>query len=189
MTDLIFDIDGQETGDVFFYHAITEAVVSTIPVTVRQHFQKQENRKELFDEIGEKAFLMPKELKFPVINPFTKEFDCRLIYAAIIRAKQHKYPEVEVKAKKLYEEHKCKDELKITLKENSGETEFTCDELFEIFSFDFSSIFENKDAYQDLFNKTLKDRFKAKSIVDLSKSDKKKFFNILEKAWTKEAKK
>jgi hypothetical protein len=132
---------------------------------------------------------MPKELKFPVINPFTKEFDCRLIYAAIIRSKQHKYSEVEKEAKKLYEEHKCKEELKIILRENSEETEFTCEELFDVVDFDCTSIFENKDVYQELFNKTLKDRFKAESIIELSKEDKKKFFNILEKAWTKEEKK
>jgi len=189
MQDLIFDTEGQELGDVFFYNTLSEVVTTIIPVTIRQHFQKKENRQKLFDELGEKAFLMPKELKFPVVNPFTKEFDCRLIYGSYIRSKQHKYPEVEHEAKELYKEHKCGEELKIVLKEQTEEgIEFTCDELFETFEFDCVSILENQDVYQKLFDKTLK-RFKAKSIVELSKDDKKKFFNILEKNWTHEIKK
>jgi len=188
MQDLIFDTEGQELGDIFFYNTLAEVVVTTIPITVRQYFQKKENRQKLFEEIGEKAFLMPKELKFPVVNPFTKDFDCRLIQAAIIRSKQHKYPEVEHEAKELYEKHGCKEELKIILKEGQEDgVEFTYDELFEIFDFDSVSIFESQDEYQKLFDDTLK-RFKVESIIELSKDDKKKFFNILEKNWTKEEK-
>lgn len=188
MQNLIFETDNQELGDIFFYNTLSEVVTTIIPLTVKQYFQKKENRKILFDEIGEKAFLMPKELKFPVINPFTKEFDCRLIYAAIMRSKQHKYQEVEHEAKELYKKHKCGEELKIVLKEGNQETEFTCDEIFEVFDFDNRRILESPDEYQKLFDKTL-ERFKAKSITELSKDDKKKFFNILEKNWTQEVKK
>ena len=188
MDQLIFDIEDQQIGDIFFYHTLTESIINSIPSTIRKHFQSKENRKQLLDEIGKSAFLLPDELKFPVINPFTKEFDCRLIYAGIIRAKQHKYPEVEKEAKELYKKHSCKDELKIILKEDSDETEFTCQELFEFFNFDCTTIFENQEEYQKLFDKTLK-RFKVSSIIELDKSEKKKFFNILEKNWTKEVKK
>ena len=50
-------------------------------------------------------FLLPKERKFPVKNPLTGKYDCRLIRAAITRSAQHKYKNVEKKARKLYEKH------------------------------------------------------------------------------------
>ncbi len=136
MKDLVINIEEVNLDSTFFQNTITEAVINSIPESIRKHFQKQDNRKKLLEEFGEAAFLLPKELKFPVINPFTKELDCRLIYAAYIRAKQHKYPDVEKQAIELYDKQQCKEKIKITLKENLNETEFECSELFEIFHFD-----------------------------------------------------
>ena len=187
MTDLLVNINECELGSVFFYNTITEAVVNSIPDSIRKHFEKKENRQKLLDEFGEKAFLLPKELKFPVVNPFTKEFDCRLIYAARIRAKQHKYPEVDKKATALYKEHNCENQINITLNDVELNTEFSCEELFEIFDFDHSIILENQEAYKKVYNDTLKD-FNVKSFTELSDEQKKTFFNSLEKRWTKEPK-
>ena len=96
---------------------ILEEIENSLPDTLQKYLSKKSNRVKMLDELGEKAFLNPKDLKFPVINPFTKKYDCRLIYAAKIRAKQHKYKDIEEKAVKLYNQQNCTHEIKIDLHE------------------------------------------------------------------------
>jgi hypothetical protein len=188
MNELIININEVELGSIFFYNTITEAVIKSIPDSIQKHFQKKSNREKMLEEFGKEAFLLPDELKFPVINPFTKELDCRLIYAAYIRAKQHKYSNVEKQALNLYNKQDCQNKINITLKDNLNETMFECSELFEIFDFDNSLILEDKDEeYKKLYKEKLKE-FNVDSIEDLNDEEKKKFFNSLEVNWTKEPK-
>jgi hypothetical protein len=145
MKNLIINISEIELDSDFFYNTITESVINSIPDSIRKHLQKNDNRKKMLEEFGKEAFLLPDELKFPVINPFTKELDCRLIYAAYIRAKQHKYSEVEKQALNLYNTQKCENKINITLKDSLNETIFECSELFTIFDFDNSSLLQEKE--------------------------------------------
>lgn len=59
-------------------------------------------------EVPEKYFLMPSERKFPYRNK-DGSLNCRLVRAAIVRAAQHGYPEVEKKARKIYEKFCSKE--------------------------------------------------------------------------------
>jgi len=115
-----------------FDNFITEAVKHSLPDTLKDHISKKSNREKMLEKFGEKAFLIPKELKFPVINPFTEDYDCRLIYAAYVRAKQHDYSDVAKKAKSLYDSHNCQSEIDIEIEEGNV---VKCHDLFEFFEF------------------------------------------------------
>jgi len=97
---------------------ILETVKRSLPDTLQKHLSKTSNRKEMLEKFGEKAFLNSKELKYPVINPFTENYDCRLIYAAYVRSSQYDHKDIEKKAKELYESQNCESEIDIELSEN-----------------------------------------------------------------------
>lgn len=59
-------------------------------------------------EVPARYFLLPEERKFPYRNK-DGSLNCNLLRAAIVRAAQHGYKQVEEKARKLYERH-CKKE-------------------------------------------------------------------------------
>jgi len=75
-----------------------------IPKSIKEKIQSKSER----EKMPAHYFLMPKERKFPVKDPTTGKYHCGLIRAAITRAAQHKYENVERKARKLYEKH-CKN--------------------------------------------------------------------------------
>jgi hypothetical protein len=75
-----------------------------IPKTIKEKIRSRSER----ESMPSHYFLMPKERKFPVKDPSTGKYHCGLLRAAITRAAQHKYKNVENKARKLYEKH-CKD--------------------------------------------------------------------------------
>jgi hypothetical protein len=75
-----------------------------IPKSIKEKIQSKSER----EKMPAHYFLMPKERKFPVKDPTTGKYHCGLIRAAITRAAQHKYEQVERKARKLYEKH-CKN--------------------------------------------------------------------------------
>lgn len=108
------DIKDKDSTNKF----ILETLKNSLPDTLQKYLSKKSNREEMLEKIGEKAFLNSKELKYPVINPFTKNYDCRLIYAAYVRSKQHKHIEINKKAKELYDSQKCESEIEIELSEN-----------------------------------------------------------------------
>ncbi len=65
-------------------------------------------RKKMIEICGEKSFLLPDQLKFPIIIPGDKKckIDKRLLQAAYMRARQYQtkkpgYREIALKAKSL----------------------------------------------------------------------------------------
>jgi len=93
-------------------------------------------RKKMLERCGKKAFLVPEELKFPIVSPLSKdcEPDCRLLFAAYLRANEWKkkkpeYAKVAEKAKELYMKHKCANKIKIHI----GENALTAEEFMELF--------------------------------------------------------
>lgn len=115
-----------------------------IPEDIQAQLQKQTVRREMLDKYGEKAFLIPEELKFPVVNPSTGEFDVRLIYIAYLKSKEYEteqpsYKAISEKAKKLFidnngpevlgdvgvEESLMGDLLELGLKKIIGEKKLT----------------------------------------------------------------
>jgi len=73
--------------------------------TLKQKIHKQSVRGSLLEKYGPKAFLMPEQKKFPIVNPNTGKVSCKLLKAAKIRAAQHGYQDIVAKAEKLMQTH------------------------------------------------------------------------------------
>ncbi len=71
----------------------------------------KEDRQKLKDKCGARAFLLPGELKFPVMD-MNCRYNINGVRAAITRAAQHGYKQVEAKARRLYERLKRELEQK-----------------------------------------------------------------------------
>ena len=72
---------------------------------LKQRIHKQSTRETLLKKYGPKAFLMPEQKKFPIINPNTGNVSCKLLRAAKIRALQHHYNDIASKADRLMQKH------------------------------------------------------------------------------------
>lgn len=107
---------------------INENAKAAIDDKIEQYLKKQSNREEIFSKYGKKAFLDPKQLKFPVVDPFTGQFHCALIYRAYMRAawgasKPRKtnpksyYLNIKNKARSIFNKAKCGEKLNIVLTE------------------------------------------------------------------------
>jgi len=91
----------------------------------------------MLEKYGKDAFLLPDQLKFPVKNPDTGKYDCSLIYAARIRAKQYSgikpgYREIANKAEQLYKENKCDIKLNIRIHDSEDSFDIDLENLIEI---------------------------------------------------------
>lgn len=69
--------------------------------------KKKSTRKKILKKCGDKCFLLPNSLKFPICPKNSCQISCKGLLAAKIRAKQWKYENVAKKAKKIYNK-KCK---------------------------------------------------------------------------------
>ena len=88
----------------------------SLPEHIEEKLQKQTVRKEMLVKYGKEAFLIPEELKFPVVNPETGKLDIRLIYIAYLKSKkwedeQPSYKAITEKAKQLFINNKGPEEL------------------------------------------------------------------------------
>ncbi|RTI15321.1 hypothetical protein CSW27_06060 [Thermus scotoductus] len=79
---------------------MAKAEVRNIPVGRLKWVDRPRER----SKVPASHFLMPKERKFPYKNK-DGSINCRLLRAAISRAAQHGYEEVEAKARRLYQRH------------------------------------------------------------------------------------
>ncbi len=84
---------------------IIKAEERTIPVRRLKWVDRPRER----EKVPASHFLMPKERKFPYKNK-DGSINCALLRAAISRAAQHGYPEVERRARALYQRHCGKKE-------------------------------------------------------------------------------
>lgn len=101
---------------------ILEALSSKIPKDLSKKLSKIDVRRDLKEKYGKDAFLKPSELKYPVINPDSGEYDCRLIYAARVRALQYKEQEITDKAEKLFTFNQCNEKLDIKIHDDDSES-------------------------------------------------------------------
>lgn len=142
---IISSIDEEKLTDVAYINTILNEVIRTsVSDNLHTYFKSITNRKEMLNLFGNKAFLLPAELKFPVINPESKKLDCKLIYAARLRIKQHPenltYRDISSKADLLYKECKCTKNIQVYLKEHNHTYDLL--ELLDILNLDFSLINE-----------------------------------------------
>jgi len=101
------------------YDILYEKIMNKLPADVRNKI----NRKSVRNEMSNDSFLIPGEKKFPIKKPGSKEYDCKLIYAAYIRAKQWskkkpQYAKVATMAKNLFNKNKCTNKLHLNIKED-----------------------------------------------------------------------
>lgn len=78
-------------------------------------------RNKLYEDFGDKAFIVPEEKLFPIINKNTGLTDHRLIQAAVIRLLRlcridpDKYYEWTKRALKVFNDNNCEKNIRITL--------------------------------------------------------------------------
>ena len=60
---------------------VTEILNNLIPQELKTKISSKKSRKQLLQKFGNKAFLIPQKLKFPIMNPETGNYECSLIYA------------------------------------------------------------------------------------------------------------
>ena len=117
---------------------ITEVLRTIIPTSVNCKISSKKDRQLLIEKCGEKAFLDPDQLKFPVMNPTTGKYDCSLIYAAKIRSKQYLgikpgYREIHSRACELYKKYNCGEKLRIRIQEGNSVIDTNLTQIMEIF--------------------------------------------------------
>jgi hypothetical protein len=101
------------------YEVLYEKVMNKLPADVKNKI----NRKSIRDKMTNDSFLIPGDKKFPIKRPGSKEYDCKLIYAAYLRAKQWskkkpQYTKVAAMAKTLFNKNKCSNKIHLNIKED-----------------------------------------------------------------------
>jgi hypothetical protein len=109
---------------------ITEAK-KLIPTELKRKLQSKEFRENLLKLHGEKAFLDPNNLKYPIYDEHG--FNCGLCYAAYLRTKQNNFSDINIKSiKKLFEKNNCEQSLSIHIGEGQEMDFITFIDLFEV---------------------------------------------------------
>jgi len=124
---------------------IYEKINTQIPDDIKHKLKSTRVRHEMLKKYKGQAFLDSTNLKFPVVNPETGHKDCKLIYAAFLRASVHSskggsskqpkeyYDKIRDEAKKLYESEDCSEKLKVKLnKEDIEIGVLNTNDIFEI---------------------------------------------------------
>jgi len=91
----------------------------TIADRARNIIRRKSTREELIEKCGDKAFLDPTNLRFPIVNPLSGKCDpdCKLVHAAYVRAKQFHYEDLAAKAASIYKSHDCEKKTGIKIHE------------------------------------------------------------------------
>lgn len=105
-----------------FNEFVLENIRVMLPEKIKAFYVSKKNREKIVDKYGDSAFLLPKKLKFPILDPTTGKPHCGLIYAARVRARQwmdkkSNYREVANKAEDLYKKYNCEKKIHVQLKE------------------------------------------------------------------------
>ena len=111
-----------------FDDVLEESIKKILPESIKNFLSSKSKRELMREKFGDKAFLIPKKLKFPVVDPKTGKPHCGLIYAARIRAKQFQgrkpgYREIANKAEELYKKNNCDAKIHVQLKESESVVE------------------------------------------------------------------
>jgi len=93
-----------------------ETVMSKLPEKVRGEIRKKSVKNTMPDD----AFLLPAEKLFPIKSPGKSEYNCKLIYAAYVRATQlsstnPEYEKIAIQAKQLMKQNDCSKRIKLKL--------------------------------------------------------------------------
>jgi len=125
---------------------LVELASSQIPKDVKKILSSKTSRREMLAKYGKQAFLNSKDLKFPVINPISGDFDCKLIYAAYVRAKQFKYNDIAAKAKFLFNKIRCGSKLNIQLENKELFSDLLKDSEIQNIMFELNTNFKIEES-------------------------------------------
>lgn len=100
----MYTLDLNENTELQLSNIILDSAKKMIPQGLKVFLARKSNRKKMLEKFGDKAFLEPDKLKYPVVdqsgNPHRG-----LIKAAYMRAKQYGQGDVAAKAKDMMQEH------------------------------------------------------------------------------------
>ncbi len=118
--ELIIEKTLMDAAKEDIHEQILEAINIKIDNKLKKRLQSKIFRRQMIEKCGKKAFLLPDQMKFPIMNPDTCKIDCKLLYAAYVRARQWTgktpgYREVANKAKELLRETRCDKKISIHL--------------------------------------------------------------------------
>lgn len=118
--EMIIEKTLQDVSEKDIYDQILEEINNKIDDRLKKRLQSKIFRRQMLEKCGKKAFLLPNQMKFPIMNPDTCEIDCKLLYAAYVRARQWSgktpgYREIANKAKELLRETKCDKKIAVHL--------------------------------------------------------------------------
>ncbi len=82
-----------------FNSFVIEAVGKLIPDNMKAKLGRRSVRRKMLDRYGDRAFLQPEKLKYPIVDPDTGKEHEGLKKAAYIRARQHQKGDIAAKAK------------------------------------------------------------------------------------------
>jgi len=115
-------------------------------------YMTESSRIQILNEYGKNAYIIPNEMKLPIIDPIVGDYDCSLLYAARLRTRlMESYdPSMSIykdKADKIFNECKCNKSVKINIVNHSESYELL--ELIDILNLKeivgFQSILENNN--------------------------------------------
>jgi hypothetical protein len=137
---------------------IYEKLNTEIPDSVKQKLKSTKIRQEMKKKYKGQVFLDSENLKFPIVNPETGKKDCKLIYAAFLRATIHSsrngskqqpkeyYDNIRNTAKSLYESEGCSEKLKVKLNKEDVEISIiNMNDIFEIEESEYDSLLNNTE--------------------------------------------
>ena len=114
---------------------MTKMAHDLIPDNIKYYLSDEDNRKLMLEQMGDEAFLIPSELKLPLKNPKTNEFDCDMIYCARLITKMRGQNELYEQVTHLFEKCKCQKRIDILVDGHVDTYEFL--ELLDIMEISF----------------------------------------------------
>lgn len=89
MKQVILEYSNEEVEKENFIESILYDILSSLDVELlKEAFLNKASMKKLHNKYGDKAFLIPEKLQYPIINPETGEKDQGLLHAAYIDLKR-----------------------------------------------------------------------------------------------------
>ena len=108
-----------ESDEVKIKELIQEALSQIHPIP---QLRSRTARRRLLEECGEKAFINPDRLEYPVINPQTCDYDCRLLNRAYYELCTKSVPgalDMKHKVKSIMENNGCKINVLVKVDEDT----------------------------------------------------------------------
>lgn len=118
--EIIIEKTSADAASEDILEQILEEINTKIDPKLQKKLQSKIFRRQMLEKCGKKSFLLPDQLKFPIMNPDNCKIDCKLLYSAYVRAKQFSgktpgYREIANKAKEILKEEGCEGKIGVHL--------------------------------------------------------------------------